>query len=70
MKRLCVFYKQASQWIGNKKVEWIICKGCQKKLRNGVRLRIHLGGGFRDHSERCLQCGGDCMCYSWCPNRE
>ena len=39
MKRLCVFYKLASKWQG-KRVEWIVCKECQKHIKQG-RL-IHL----------------------------
>jgi len=70
MKRLCVFYKQATQWVGNKKVEWIVCKECQKKLRNGVRLKMYISGAFRNHAERCFQCSGDSICHSWCPNKE
>jgi hypothetical protein len=31
MKNLCVFYKFADRWVG-KKIKWIVCKECQKKL--------------------------------------
>lgn len=37
VKRLCVFYKFADKWVG-KKIEWIVCKECQKKLRAGEHL--------------------------------
>ncbi len=26
MKRLCVFYRLADRFLGNKKIEWIVCK--------------------------------------------
>ena len=35
MKRLCVFYYKAHEWLGCN-VEWIVCKECQKKLRCGI----------------------------------
>lgn len=38
MKRLCIFYVFAADWLG-KPVEWIVCKQCQKKLRKGSTLR-------------------------------
>ena len=38
VKRLCVFYIRAYQWLGSTKVEWIVCKECQKKLNRGVEL--------------------------------
>lgn len=40
MKRLCVFYYKAYEWLGCN-VEWIICKKCQKELRVGSALRTH-----------------------------
>jgi hypothetical protein len=39
MKRLCVFYRLASQWQG-KRVEWIVCKECQKKIQNGRLINL------------------------------
>lgn len=41
MKRLCVFYYKARDWVG-KPVEWIVCKECQKQLRKGEVLHAHL----------------------------
>lgn len=38
MKRLCVFYYLAAEWIG-RPVEWIVCKECQRRLQRGD-LRI------------------------------
>lgn len=38
MKRLCVFYKNADLWCGRLDVEWIVCKGCQRKLRSGEMM--------------------------------
>jgi hypothetical protein len=35
MKRLCFFYKNAPAYVG-KKIEWIICRQCNRKLRKGV----------------------------------
>lgn len=37
MKRLCIFYKFADKWLG-KKIEWIVCKACQKRLLKGEVL--------------------------------
>lgn len=50
MKRRCIFYdsptrKTASDFMG-KKVEWIVCKECQKKLQKGVRLYSSLTEPF------------------------
>lgn len=39
MKRLCVFYYRAEEWVG-KRVEWIVCKECSKKIREGERLQV------------------------------
>ena len=39
MKKLCVFYKDAEEWIG-KRIDWIVCKECAKKLRDGERLQV------------------------------
>jgi hypothetical protein len=36
MKRLCVFHRAALDWLGLK-VEWIVCKECQKRLRRGEK---------------------------------
>jgi hypothetical protein len=41
MKRLCVFYYTADSWFG-KKIEWIICKECQKKLKRGYTYENRL----------------------------
>lgn len=38
MKRLCVFYKDADKWLG-RKVNWIVCQQCQRKLRRGEWLK-------------------------------
>ena len=38
VKRLCVFYYRADEWLG-KRVEWIVCKECQRKLVRGIMLR-------------------------------
>lgn len=37
MKRLCVFYRLAQDWLG-RPVEWIVCKECQRKLQRGENL--------------------------------
>ena len=35
-KRLCVFYYRARNWqLHNNKIEWIVCKECQRKIRSG-----------------------------------
>jgi hypothetical protein len=34
MKRLCVFYRKARDW-QYKPVEWIVCKKCQKHIKDG-----------------------------------
>jgi len=39
MKRLCVYYRLAEQWLG-KPVQWIVCKECQAKLRKAKRLSV------------------------------
>ena len=39
MKRLCVFYYKAHEWLG-KPVNWIICKECQRELAKGVPLKV------------------------------
>jgi hypothetical protein len=43
MKRLCVFYYKAPEWLG-KPVKWIVCKECQKKLKSPVILRVWRNG--------------------------
>jgi hypothetical protein len=35
MKRLCIFYRKAKYW-QKKPVAWIVCKECQRKLRQGL----------------------------------
>jgi hypothetical protein len=39
MKRLCVFYKNASDYhkygFRKKPVEWMVCKECQRKINRG-----------------------------------
>ena len=42
MKRLCVFYYKAYEWLG-KPIDWIICKECQRGLAKGVPMK----DGFR-----------------------
>jgi hypothetical protein len=37
MKRLCIFYKNATEFIG-KNIQWIVCQECQKRLRNGEKI--------------------------------
>jgi hypothetical protein len=39
MKRLCVFYRLAKQW-ENKPVNWIVCKECQKKIKQGKLVSL------------------------------
>ena len=34
VKRLCIFYRSAEQW-ERKRVEWIVCKECQKRILGG-----------------------------------
>ena len=34
MKRLCVFYYRAHEWLG-KRVQWIVCRECQRRLQRG-----------------------------------
>lgn len=34
-KRLCVFYFDAASWI-DKKIEWIVCKECQRMISRGI----------------------------------
>jgi hypothetical protein len=34
IKRLCVFHKDAAAYVG-KRIEWIVCKQCQRGLRTG-----------------------------------
>lgn len=50
MKRLCVFYKDAQKW-QNKPVDWIVCKGCQKKIKHGL-LRSLLCKSLADYTLR------------------
>ena len=38
MKRICVFYRLADRFLGNKKIEWIVCKECQRRLVAGIGL--------------------------------
>jgi hypothetical protein len=33
MKRFCIFYYRASEWLG-KPIEWVVCK-CQAKIKRG-----------------------------------
>ena len=40
MKRLCVFYYKAHEWL-KKPVEWIVCKECQRQLAKGTSLKVH-----------------------------
>src|SRR5579859_4093418 len=47
MKRLCVFYKRAHDWLG-KPIEWIVCKECQKRLRRGEWLNLSYQVGAPD----------------------
>lgn len=35
-KRLCVFYRLAKLWQGGQRVEWIVCKECQRKIEKGL----------------------------------
>ena len=39
MKRLCVFYNKRAEHLKTTSahVEWIVCKECQKKLKQGHR---------------------------------
>lgn len=46
MKRLCVFYKYALDWAG-KPVEWIVCKACAKRVRQGA-VRHLMAKGLAD----------------------
>lgn len=39
MKRLCVFYYKAYEWLG-KPIDWIICKECQRDLAKGRHLKV------------------------------
>lgn len=41
MKRLCVFYKYADEHLG-KRIEWIVCRMCQKRLRKGEKDKQRL----------------------------
>lgn len=38
MKKLCIFYKYTDKWIG-KKIDWIVCKKCQRELKHGILLQ-------------------------------
>jgi hypothetical protein len=40
MKRLCVFYRLADRFLGNKKIEWIVCKECQRLLIRGEQPKV------------------------------
>ncbi len=40
MKRLCVFYRLADRFLGNKKIEWIVCKECQRFLIRGEKPKV------------------------------
>ena len=40
MKRLCVFHRLADRFLGNKKIEWIVCKECQRLLIRGVTPKV------------------------------
>lgn len=46
MKRLCVFYYRADEWLG-KRVEWIVCRECQRKLQRGMTLRSQIANAPR-----------------------
>ena len=39
MKRLCVFYYKAYEWL-DKPINWIVCKECQRKLAKAVPLKV------------------------------
>lgn len=51
MKRLCMFYKKANEWVG-KPIEWIICKECQKKILRGHYFVAQI---FRHRNENLLK---------------
>lgn len=38
MRRLCVYYWKASPQQTSKKIDWIVCKECQRKIRRGLIL--------------------------------
>lgn len=40
MKKLCVFYRLADRFLGNEKIEWIVCKECQRRLVAGIGLEV------------------------------
>ena len=63
MKRLCVFYRLADRFLGNKKIEWIVCKECQQLLIRGekpkvVWQKVHKMNAVTD----CSACDGDDLC--------
>lgn len=35
VRRLCVYYRGREAYFGNPKVEWIVCKECQRELERG-----------------------------------
>jgi hypothetical protein len=38
VKRICVFYRLADKWVAREtKIEWIVCKECQRKVSVGRR---------------------------------
>jgi hypothetical protein len=63
VKRLCVFYRLADRFLGNKKIEWIVCKECQRLLIRGetpqfVWQKVHKMNAVTD----CSACDGDDLC--------
>lgn len=49
MKRLCIFYKYAGNYLG-KPIDWIVCKECQKKLHYGTGW-IEMVAYIKDYRE-------------------
>lgn len=54
MKRLCIFYRLAGQW-RDKPVEWIVCKRCQRELRQPGHMLGMLSTARRQLIEHVAQ---------------
>lgn len=53
MRKLCVFYKNAEQFLG-KKIKWIVCQKCQKKLHRSEYLVCPVAS----HTQSCGYANG------------
>jgi hypothetical protein len=61
VRRLCVFYKHAHRFLGKpsgparRPIEWIVCKGCQRKLQQGVRLTTQFEPSWQELAKETVE---------------